>query len=60
MRHVHAYTAGAATNDWKNDMNLLEEILGFDPFETPYTPYVHQMANFHVDLIDDVFVGQIV
>jgi hypothetical protein len=59
MKHVHAYQLGAHTNEWVKDMNLLFELLGFDPFESVYTPYVHAMAHFHVDLIDDVWVGQI-
>ena len=59
MKHADAYMIGKHTAHWVNDMNMLVELLGFDPFEAPYTPYTHAMATFHVDLIDDVWVGQI-
>ena len=59
MKHAHAYMLGAHTKHWIRDMNLLVELLGFDPLEAPYTPYTHAMAHFHADLIDDVWFGQI-
>jgi len=59
MKHAHAFMLGHHTKEWTNDMNMLEELLGFDPLEEPYSPYTHAMAHFHVDLIDDVWVGQI-
>lgn len=59
MKHVHAYQLGAHAHQWVKDMNILFELLGFDPLESTYTPYTHAMAHFHVDLIDDVWVGQI-
>lgn len=60
MRHIHAYQLGAHAHHWVEDMNILIELLGFDPTEPVVnSPYLHAMANFHVDLIDDVWVGQI-
>lgn len=59
MKHVHAYQLGKHAHQWVEDMNMLIELLGFDPLESEYTPYTHAMAHFHVDLIDDVWVGQI-
>jgi len=58
LKHVHAYQLGAEFTRALNDMNLLIELLGFDPMEAGYTPYTHAMAHFMTDLIDDVWEGQ--